>query len=119
MANGWWRRPFATSAPGTTRPPACPRRAPQGLTPTNPVTDVDPTPDYENDRRRRPRIGGGLVPATGLLRPGLPRNRATSRALPGRMASAARLLAMGQSRQKTGKTCLLTPSARSGRMGPQ
>ena len=29
------------------------------------------------------------------------------------------LLAMGQNRQKTGKTCLVTPSARSGRMGPQ
>ena len=29
------------------------------------------------------------------------------------------LLAMGQNRQNTGKTCLLTPSARSGRMGPQ
>jgi hypothetical protein len=29
------------------------------------------------------------------------------------------VLAMGQNRQKTGKTCLLSPSTSSGRMGPQ
>ncbi|MCX6924803.1 MAG: hypothetical protein NT154_16565 [Verrucomicrobia bacterium] len=29
------------------------------------------------------------------------------------------VLAMGQNRQKTSKTCLLTPSGRSGRLGPQ
>jgi hypothetical protein len=36
------------------------------------------------------RFEGGLLPGTGLLRPGLPRNRAASRALPGRSAAAAR-----------------------------
>ena len=37
------------------------------------------------------RFEGRLLPGTGLLRPGLPRNRAVSRALPGRSAAAARL----------------------------
>jgi hypothetical protein len=37
------------------------------------------------------RFEGGLMPGTGLLRPDLPRNRAASRALPGRLAAAARL----------------------------
>ena len=34
-------------------------------------------------------------------------------------APPARALATGQNRQKTGKTFLLLPLARSGRMGPQ
>ena len=33
------------------------------------------------------RFEGGLVPGTGRLRPGLPRNRATARTLPGRWAA--------------------------------
>jgi hypothetical protein len=37
------------------------------------------------------RFEGGLLPGTGLLRPGLPRNLAAARALPGRSAAAARL----------------------------
>ena len=63
------------------------------------------------------RLQGGLGPGTCLLRPGPPRNRATSRALTGRSAGAARpLQAMGQNRQKLGKNYLLTTSAQSGRV---
>ena len=50
------------------------------------------------------RLEGGLVPGTGLLRPGLPRNGATSRALPGRSAPATRpgSQSMWQNREKLG-----------------
>jgi hypothetical protein len=50
----------------------------------------------------------------------LSRNRAASRALPGLgRGPPPTVLAMGQNRQKTGKTCLLPPSTSSGRMEPE
>ncbi len=62
---------------------------------------------------------GGLVPGTGFLRPLCPQSRYFSRiAWPLGRCRPPTLSAMGQNRQKLGNNCLLTPSARCGRVGP-
>src|ERR1039457_1605170 len=63
------------------------------------------------------RFEGGLLPGTGLLRPGLPRNRAASHALPGRSAAAARLRSWrwGKTAKKPAKlACCRAPPALAG-----
>src|ERR1035441_3020292 len=53
------------------------------------------------------RFEGGLLPGTGLLRPGLPRNRVASRALPGRSAAAARLRSWRWGKTRAGQSVAL------------
>src|ERR1019366_2098439 len=63
------------------------------------------------------RFEGGLLPGTGLLRPGLPRNRVASRALPGRLDAAARLRSWrwGKTARKPAKlACCRPPPALPG-----
>jgi hypothetical protein len=63
-------------------------------------------------RARSPELPGALLHS--------PSSPAQRQVQPGaQKANSYQFLAMGQNRRKTGKTCLLTPSARSGRMGLQ
>jgi hypothetical protein len=57
------------------------------------------------------KFESGLLPGTGLLRPGLPRNRAASRALPGRSTAAARLRSWrwGKTARKPAKLAYCRP----------
>lgn len=65
-------------------------------------------------------LKAGLCPAPPALARFAPESRYISRiAWPPRRCRPPTLLAMGQNRRKTGNTCPLAPSARSGRMGLQ
>jgi hypothetical protein len=79
------------SVPNTTSLSRLPRGG-LGAPWTYPGTiDHPQSPIFKQVSLSNSKFESGLLPGTGLLRPGLPRNRAASRALPGRSAAAARL----------------------------
>jgi hypothetical protein len=90
--------------------------------------DVDPMPDYENVmtgcEASFGRPVGGFCRAVGFSRVGQGRpGFAAAQFPPAPPARAATVRQRdpeaGERREKLGKICLLTPSARSGRMGAQ
>jgi hypothetical protein len=115
------RTSSATSALGTTRLPTCPSRVTKGPAPTNHVgCGPDARPRNRADRLRATlwQAGGGSLPG-GRLFAHRPRPSRLRGGLISTPTARRHGPAVGEHGQKLGQNWVLTPSARSGRMGPQ